>query len=397
MIKELTEKRLEANLDHPDIGIRLHALSQLKERANKNKIIIAPKNQFMNLHCHSFHSYNAYGYSPSRIVWLGYKNGYDMMGLVDFDVLDGMEEFLRAGAILNNYKTVVGIESRVFISDYADKEINSPKEPGVCYFCGIGFTSYPSPGSDAAAILKKIFQIARQRNLSILGKLNPLLSPITLDYEKDVLPLTVSGNATERHIIKAYYRQSQSKIKNTPELAAFWSDKLKTPEKNLADLFRDEYNLFELMRSKLIKHGSIGYVKPEPANFPALDEMIKMIRESNALPSIAYLDGTSAAESDIYSFLKYFKDKGVELVTAIPDRNWNIADPKEKKIKTKNFSKFMSAVRDLKLNVIAGTELNKAGQKFIDDFETPALKPYQDDFIRGAQFVYKFTQKAGRK
>ena len=61
------------------------------------------------------------------------------MGIVDFDVLDAVEEFLDACEAAG-VRGSAGIESRVFIPEFADREINSPGEPGVYYHMGIGFT-----------------------------------------------------------------------------------------------------------------------------------------------------------------------------------------------------------------------------------------------------------------
>ena len=44
---------------------------------------------------------------------------------------------------------------------------------------------------------------------------------------------------------------------------------------------------------------------------------------------------------------------------------------------------------DLPLNV--GTEMNRFGQKLIDDFEAPELEPVREAFIEGAYFIYGHT------
>ena len=51
----------------------------------------------VNLHAHTFFSYNAYGYSPSKFAWLARKAGLAVAGIVDFDVLDGVDEFSMRG------------------------------------------------------------------------------------------------------------------------------------------------------------------------------------------------------------------------------------------------------------------------------------------------------------
>ena len=57
---------------------------------------IKPETELINLHCHTFYSYNAYGYSPTALAWLAKRNGYKALGIVDFNVLDGVDEFLTA-------------------------------------------------------------------------------------------------------------------------------------------------------------------------------------------------------------------------------------------------------------------------------------------------------------
>ena len=69
------------------------------------------------------------GYSPSRFALEAKKAGLEMGGIVDFDVLDGLEEFWQASRLLD-LKACVGIESRVFVPEFADRVINSPGEPG---------------------------------------------------------------------------------------------------------------------------------------------------------------------------------------------------------------------------------------------------------------------------
>ena len=67
-----------------------------------------------------------------------------MAGIVDFDVLDGLEEFWQASRLLD-LKACVGIESRVFVPEFADRVINSPGEPGISYHMGTGFTTVEIP------------------------------------------------------------------------------------------------------------------------------------------------------------------------------------------------------------------------------------------------------------
>ena len=110
-----------------------------------------PVTEVANMHCHTFFSFNAYGYSPAGLAWLARERGYKLLGIVDFDVLDAVDEFLDACELLE-VRGSAGIETRLFVPEFGTREINSPGEPGVLYSMGIGFTSSEAP-EPAASIL----------------------------------------------------------------------------------------------------------------------------------------------------------------------------------------------------------------------------------------------------
>ena len=191
-------QELELQLDSLDISKRKDALNELLAMAKSGKIEFAETGSDVNLHIHSFYSYNACGYSPSKIAWLGGKRGLAVAGIVDFDVFDGQDEFLDAAKLIG-LKACVGMETRVFVPEFADKEITSPGEPGITYHMGVGHTSIDVP-DQVKSFKKRLRRIPEQRNRDLVGRVNKFLKPADLDYDEDVIPLTPSGNATERHI-----------------------------------------------------------------------------------------------------------------------------------------------------------------------------------------------------
>ena len=50
---------------------------------------------------------------------------------------------------------------------------------------------------------------AEGRNRDMLGAGEHPSKPVIVDYDRDVLPLTPSGNATERHMLVAYIRAAE--------------------------------------------------------------------------------------------------------------------------------------------------------------------------------------------
>jgi hypothetical protein len=377
---------LETQLAGFDPALRAAALAQLAARVQNGEIELPPETGWVNMHCHSFFSFNAFGHSPASLAWQGKKLGLTAMGLVDFDVLDGVDEFLDACQQLA-LRGSAGIETRVFIPEYAASEINSPGEPGVCYHMGIGFASGRVPDA-VAPILAGLAHRAGQRNQEIVARVNDYLQPVTVDYDRDVLPLTPAGHPTERHMVTAYI---QAAGRTVPDPTAFWAARLALPLDQTARAMADPSTFQNLIRARLMKRGGVGYVQPQSGMFPSLEDFHILITACGALPCAAWLDGTTTAEQDPGAWLDFMVSRGVVALNIIPDRNWNIADPEMRRRKVHNLYRVVRAAqeRDLPLNI--GTEMNSFGQKKVDDFDAPELDPVRQAFLDGAHFIYGHT------
>lgn len=382
---------LEERLNSFDPIVRRCSLEKLASRVRSGEIRVPSPKPEVNLHYHTFFSFNANNWSPSRIAWESLKHGLEVAGIVDFDVLDGMEEFLNAGELLG-LKTVVGMESRVFIRELANEVMSSPNEPGIAYFMAAGCFRYPPRESNAEVIFKKMAETARSRNIGLMERVNSYLSVVQLNYEEDVLILTPAGNATERHLLTAYDRKARTVFRgDETKIKEFWAKKLDIPESEIGLLLSDTPRFHETMRSKLMKFGGVGYVPPESGSFPTIEEAVDMIRAMGALPTIAWLDGTNPGEEDTVAFLELVRSKGVVAINIIPERNWNIKNSKEKALKTKKLAEVVEAGRRFHMPILVGTEMNKAGLPFVDDFTATELQPYIDDFLHGARCIYGHT------
>ncbi len=340
----------------------------------------------VNLHCHTFFSFNIYGYSPSGLAWLAKRRGFRTLGIVDFDALDGVEEYLSACERLG-VRGAAGMETRVYIPEFASREINSPGEPGIFYFMGIGFTSSQTP-ANLAPILADMRRRAEHRNRMMVERINTYLSSVKVDYDRDVLPLTPTGNATERHILSAYIK---SAARHFTDPALFWAEKLQLPEEQVKALKEESSKFQNSIRLRLMKRGGVGYVQPGPETFPKVEEVNQLVTGCGALPCAAWLDGTSTGEQAMEELLHLLISKGVTALSLIPDRNWNIADPKQRRLKVRNLYDVVSLAQKLDLPLIIGTEMNDHNQKLIDDFDAPELLPVRQAFLEGADFIYGHT------
>jgi hypothetical protein len=385
---DLFVEQLEQKLDSYDLAERKETLELLVQKARRGRIDFPSAHQLVNLHCHSFFSYNARGYSPSKFAWLARRQGLTAAGIVDFDVLDGLEEFLEAGRMLN-LRTCVGLETRVFIPELADKQINSPGEPGVAYYMAVGFTAADLPalprGHSLQQFLLSLRQTAQLRNRQLMQRVNSYLAPVELDHEKDVLPLTPAGNPTERHLSLAYARKAHMLFRDTAQLVRFWADKLAVGADRLLPYLPEGIELINLIRAKTMKQGGVGYVQPDKGSFPPLDRTNDFFLAAGAIPTFPWLDGFSEAEKDIERLLGIAIASGTAAVNIVPDRNFT---PGVKDQKLANLYSFVNLACKMHLPVIVGTEMNSPGQKFVDDFASEELAPLVPVFLKGAYIIY---------
>lgn len=344
--------------------------------------------QPVNMHMHSHFSFNAAGMSPAQLVQEAKHRGLYAMAVLDFDVLDGLEECYAAADRLG-IRASCGIETRTYLPDFAGVVTNSPGEPGINYLIGMGFTHVPPPGSPPGRTLAKLRTLAQDRNRDMIRRINDAHPEIAIDYDTDVLPLTPSGNPTERHLVLAYVakvRQEPGREEDT------WARVLGLPRSETTALLQTEQNLLIKVRASLMKQGGAGYAPPEPANFPSSVEVTELILTANAIPLVAWLDGLSQGERDPGRYLDTLRAKGAAGVNIVPDRNWNIADPDLRAKKTAKLNEIVAAAeaREMPLNV--GTELNNYGLPFVDDFEAGPMRPHWPAFFRGAQIIIGHTR-----
>lgn len=369
---------------------RRAALARIADGLASGALTAPPPRAVMNLHAHTFHSYCSLGLSPSGLVWEAKRRGVSVIGSADFDVLDALPEMYAAGDALG-VGTTVSLETRTFVPAYAEREINSPGEPGVLYAVGAGFTRLPAPETEAGALFPSLLAQSRRRNLDMIARINPLLRAAAIDYDRDVLPLTPGGNATERHLSAAYDAKAREAFSGAGERAAFWAETLSLPPEETAALAADGDALRNALRARLMKRGGAGYVRPGPGTFPPVEDFFAMVRDAEALPCLAWLDGLSPGEADPERLLDDALAWGVRCVNIIPDRNVNAGDPAAGEKKRAALAAFVGAARKRSLPVLAGTELNSPGQQFVDDFDAPGLAPYAEDFREGAHFLFGHT------
>ncbi len=384
---------LEQQLNDFDAEARAAALDGLMALVREGRLELPALRHVVNVHAHTFFSFNGYGYSPSYFAWKARCEGLLVAGVVDFDVLDAVDEFLAACQTVG-LRGCAGLETRIFLPEFGTREINSPGEPGIKYYVGAGFVSGDVRHRD---ILERLRVTAGQRTRAIVERVNPHVAPVAIDYERDVLPLTPKGNATERHVCMAYEKKGEEVFPDSHARAEFWAEKLGQTPESLERLFADSPGFQGLLRSRLMKQGGVGYVAPEGPDFPRLEEVNRLILDAGAIPTVTWLNGLTEGEQAIEELLDLLLDAGAAALNIIPDRNWNVKSPDEKRAKVEKLHEIVAIAKERGLPLLAGTEMNAHGQKFVDEFGVPEMAPLRESFVEGALILYGHTllERAG--
>jgi len=388
MFRQMTDQTSihENRLNDFSPAVRREALSTLHAQVESGSLEVPERRPWFNLHCHSFYSYNAYGMSPSALVWKAKTLGLELIGLVDFDVLDGVDEFHDAGRLLG-VKTVAAMETRAYIPEFSDREINSTGEPGITYHMGSGFISADITDS-YRAFADRLRGGPRERNLEVVEKVNAHLDPVRVDYERDVIPLTPRGIATERHLCEAYQARAEAEFPDPAKRAEFWSERL---GQDVSAKIDDSAALQGLIRSRTMKKGGVGYQRPHQDTFPNMAEVNEFVAAQGAIPMLTWLDGTSTGEQAIEELVDLQMNAGVAALNIVPDRNWNIADTRTRALKVRKLHELVQLADSRGLPIQIGTELNAPGLKFVDDLDAPELEPVRASFERGAHILFGHT------
>jgi hypothetical protein len=209
-------------------------------------------------------------------------------------------------------------------------------------------------------------------------RVNAFLRPVELDFARDVLPLTPRGNATERHLCEAYQRKAAKVFPDAAARAAFWREKL-------GDAPPEGAKLQNLIRARTMKQGGVGYVQPGAGSFPLMADMNRFILECGAIPTLTWLDGTSAGEKALDELFAVAISSGAAALNIIPDRNYT---PGVKDEKVRNLYQVVEQAEKRHFPILVGTEMNAPGNKFVDSFETAELAPLLPIFRKGAHIIY---------
>ena len=308
-------------------------LANLKE-VLKDTVFPPMVPQYINNHIHTTYSFSPY--SPTAAVYAARMEGLCTAGIIDHDSISGAREFLEAAKLVDMPVTI-GMECRVSMDGtrLEGRRTNNPDQVGVSYMTIQGV---PHDKIDTLTEFFRPYQAARHaRNRKMTDQINALLPGIALDYDRDVLPLSMAaenGGVTERHLMYALAMKlvqqvgkGDGMVRKLSDMGLTLSDKQKAQMLDTAYPFY-EYDLLGILKSAFVPQIFIDATD----ECPKLCDMVKLCAEVDAYLCYAYLGdvgdsvtGDKKAQKfeddyldDVFACLT---EEGVKAVTYMPTRN----------------------------------------------------------------------------
>ena len=289
--------------------------------------------QYINNHIHTTYSFSPY--SPTAAVYAARMEGLCTAGIIDHDSISGAEEFIEAAKIVD-IPVTIGMECRISMDGtrMEGRRTNNPDQIGCSYM------TIQSVPHDKIGRLTEFFEPYRaargERNKKMIARINELLG-MELDYEKDVLPLSMyheKGGVTERHLMYALAKAMVAKVGKGQAMVDYLASiGMNLSEKQQKLMMDTEYPFYEYDLLGLLKGTFVPKIYIDATDeCPRLSEVVALCKEVDAILCYAYLGdvGDSVTgdkkaqkfEDDyIEEVFECLKEEGVTAVTYMPTRN----------------------------------------------------------------------------
>lgn len=344
------------------------ALENLKKLAADNPF--PPKGTDVNNHIHTTYSFSPY--SPTAAVYFARMAGLATCGLMDHDSIAGAEEFLAAAQAIGMGATI-GIECRVSFanSPFASRRINNPDQDGIVYMAlhGVPHTQTGRVNEFFAPYRAK----RNVRNAKMVAAVNGLMAKygVTLDFEKDVLPLSNAakgGSVTERHLSRALSEKLLARYPEGAALVRFLEEDMGFAiSAKVRGYLMDEANSFRMYDLLgFIKSDVIGkFYIPATDECPDVRDVLALSEEVGAISAYAYLgdvgdsvtgDKRAQKFEDDYldELVPFLKELGFRAITYMPSRNTMV-----------QLNRVRALCEQYGLMQISGEDINSPRQSFV--------------------------------
>ena len=320
-------------------------LDKLRDNGNGNVYDV-------NNHLHTPFSFSAFK-NIGQIFELAKKEGINILGINDFYVMDGYEDFYDL-SMQNNVFPLFNVEFIGLLEKEQQQNIrvNDPNNPGRTYFCGKGLDFPVSLSGKHKEMLAGVRDESQRQVKEMINKANDFLSnisDISLSYE-EIKNDYAKELVRERHIATAIREKIFEHFTSEEDKKAFLT-KLYSGKESKVDI-NNAASLENEIRGNLLKSGGVAFVPEDPKAFLSIEQVIQIILNAGGIPCYpTLLDDKNGHyteyEEDPEKLYQELTAKNIYSLELIPIRNY-----------FDNLKKFVRFFREKGFVISFGTEHN---------------------------------------
>ncbi|MFA4843199.1 MAG: hypothetical protein WC658_05155, partial [Candidatus Omnitrophota bacterium] len=357
---------------------RREALERLKRMEEEGLIALPYLVPDCFQHCHTKYSYSPY--YPEFVMWRGYQLGLQVVGIIDHDTVAGFRSFRNAARILGYKNATCGYEVRATPIDSPElmqMDINFPKVKGKMYIVVHAVDAETNEQTDG------IRQAKVEGFQDIIAHINSNLKALgigfEIEYERDIQPLAEENNPTERHLAEGIASAFKNGIPNITERVAAARSlvNLCAQQAEVEVALTDEETALIDEPSKFLVPIRNKVIVPLRNIYPltieecpSLEAVVEFAHKRGWLVYYPYLGGSpticeAERPENIRKLFAYVKDKGVDGIAFMPDRN----TPEQ-------IEMIQELAAEFNFRLANGMDVNAAGMAFTNEFSG------REDFVR---------------
>jgi hypothetical protein len=280
----------------------------------------------VNNHIHSPFSFSAFA-NIGQAVQLAVKEGISVLGINDFFVTHGYEEFNKI-CFQNSIYPLFNVEFIGLHKQFQSEglRINDPNNPGRIYISGKGLKKSFNLSDENQKKFDVLIDSSQLQIKEMISKLNEWLktisSPFAFSYP-DVKQQFAKELVRERHIASAIRDAVESEFSDQAAKIDFYTKLFSAaPQSDISIPSAIE----EEIRGKLLKAGGKAFVAEDEKAFLSPDEIKSIVSEAGGI--ITYpllLDDKNGNYTDFEKDKEYLsqilKEMGIFSIEFIPGRN----------------------------------------------------------------------------
>jgi hypothetical protein len=280
-----------------------------------------------NNHIHTPYSFSAFQ-SIEEAVTMAVEEGVRVLGINDFYVTDGYEEFI---GLCGRYRIFPLLNIELIGISKAEQEagirVNDPNNPGRTYISGKGLSYPPILPAGQRDKLNAVVGESNRQVTEMIQLLNRWLEQQEAGFSlsvKEIMNRHARQLLRERHVAKALRLKLEEIAGNGDEFARLIRKVYggRPSEKKRDDVAGME----EELRARLLKAGAPAFVTEDEKAFLPLEEIVQIIRDAGGIPTYPMLlDGTGGQITEFESvkerLLEVLTGWGFKSVELIPLRN----------------------------------------------------------------------------